>query len=229
LGHRFFVRSPDSVPSGIPQGTKSGPWLFVIIINDLNIRNTSLWKYVDDTTVSETIPKGAISYVQLVVDEVVEWSRLNWFQLNTDKCKELRISFAKNKPDLPPLMACGNTLEVVDSAKILGVTITSNLTWNLHIAEVIKKSSKRLYFLLQLKHAHVPKNHLVTFYMSCVRSVCDYAVQVFYSSLPLYLINDLERVQKRALSIIYPYVSYNEALVQAGLSRLANHHQDLCK
>ena len=44
-----------------------------------------------------------------------------------------------------------------------------------------------------------------------------------------YLINDLERVQKRALSIIYPYVSYNEALVQAGLSRLVDHHQDLCK
>ena len=90
-----------------------GPWLFVIIINDLNIRNASLWKYVDDTTVSETIPKGAISYAQLVVDEVVEWSRLNRFQLNTDKCKELRISFAKHKPDLPPLMACGNALEVV--------------------------------------------------------------------------------------------------------------------
>ena len=154
-----------------------------------------MWKYVDDTTVSETIPKGAISYAQLVVDEVVEWSRLNRFPLNTDKCKELRISFAKNKPDLPPLMACGNALEVVDSAKLLGVMITSNLTWNLHVAEVIKKTSKRPYFLLQLKRAHVP-NYLVTFYTSCVRSVCD--------------------------------VRYNEALVQAGLSRLTDHHQNLC-
>ena len=83
-------------------------------------------------------------------------------------------------------MACGNALEVVDSAKILGVTITSNLTWYLHNAEVIKKTLKRLYFLLQLKHAHVPKNDLVTFCTGCVRSLCDYAVQVFYSTLPLY-------------------------------------------
>ena len=66
-----------------------------------------------------------------------------------DKCKELRISFATHKPDLPPLMACGNALEVVDSTKLLGVTISSNLTWNLHVAEVIKKTLKRLYFLLQ--------------------------------------------------------------------------------
>ena len=104
-----------------------------------------MWKYVDDTTVSETIPEGAISYARLVVDEVVEWSRprLNRFQLNTDKYKELRISFARHKPDLPPLTACGNASEVVDSAKLLGVTISSNLTWNLHVAEVIKKTSKR--------------------------------------------------------------------------------------
>ena len=197
----------NSVPSGIPQATKLGPWLFVIIINDLNIRNASLWKYVDVMTVSETIPKGAMSYTQLVVDEVVEWSRLNRLQVNTDKCKELRTSFAKNKPDLPPLMACGITLEVVESAKLLDVTITSNLTWKLHVAEVIKKTSKCLYFLLQLKPAHAPKSDLAIFHTSCVRSVYDYAVQVFYSSLPLYLINDLERVQKRAL-------------VQAGLSRL---------
>ena len=122
-------------------------------------------------------------------------------------------------------MACGNALEVVDSVKLLGVTITSNLTWNLHVAEVIKKASRRFYFLLQLKRAHVPKSDLVTFYTSCDRSVSDYAVQVFHSSPPLYLINDLERVQKRALSSYYQSIIYNEALVQAvqavqaGLSR----------
>lgn len=43
----------------------------------------------------------------------------------------------------------GKELEVVDSAKLLGVTIRSSPSWNAHINEVIKKASKRLYFLVQ--------------------------------------------------------------------------------
>ena len=31
-------------------------------------------------------------------------------------------------------------LEVVDSVKLLGVTMSSSLSWNLHIHEVIKKA-----------------------------------------------------------------------------------------
>ena len=51
------------------------------------------------------------------------------FQLNIDKCKEIRTSFSKINADLPPLFINGQELEVVHNAKVLAVTFTNNLSW----------------------------------------------------------------------------------------------------
>ena len=40
------------------------------------------------------------------------------------------------------------------------------------------------------------------FYTSCVRSVTEYAIPTFYNALPLYLKNELLRIEKRSISII---------------------------
>ena len=81
----------EAVPAGVPQGTKLGPWLFLIMINDLSVADTILWKYVDDTTLVESVSKNETSYMQLRVDELVRQSEADGFQLNESKCKELRI------------------------------------------------------------------------------------------------------------------------------------------
>ena len=81
-----------AVPSGFPQGTKLGPYLFLIMINHLEVHETSLWKFVDDTTASEIVAKGQLSSAQAIADKVVGWSHRNRLHLNPDKCKELVIS-----------------------------------------------------------------------------------------------------------------------------------------
>ena len=128
----------------------------------------------------------------------------NRVKLNSEKCRELRISFVKNEPQFAPIVVDGKELERVTSAKLLGLTISSNLTWNEHISEVIKKASKRLYFLVLLKRSRVPRHDMSTFYTVCIRSVLTYAAPAFFYALPKYLKDELVGVEKRAMSIICP-------------------------
>ena len=39
--------------AGVLKGTKLGAWLFFMMFNDVKISNLDLWKYVDDSTMSE--------------------------------------------------------------------------------------------------------------------------------------------------------------------------------
>jgi len=65
------------------------------MVNDLDIPNSDLWRYVDDTSMAETISKGGSSTIQNDVDELINQSVVNKFQMNIGKCKEMRISFSK--------------------------------------------------------------------------------------------------------------------------------------
>ena len=132
-----------AVPAGVPQGTKLGPWPFAIMINDLDIPGSDLWKYVDDTTVSETISKVQESNIQNAIDTFSIRATVNKFELNEPKCKELRISFSTKPASFDPIVINGKDIDVVPTAKLLGLTLSGNLKWNNHVDEIVKKSRKK--------------------------------------------------------------------------------------
>ena len=79
------------VPADVPQGTKLGPWLFLLMTNDLNIPNVLTWKYIDDTTVAEIVQHGASSEIQKAANKEMDRSKDQRMHLNEDKYKEIRI------------------------------------------------------------------------------------------------------------------------------------------
>ena len=103
--------------SGVPQGTKLGLWLFLLMINDLKI-DALTWRYVDDTTISQTIPRGSLGDVQHAVTAVEDWSRSQRMQLNADKCKEMVIDFKKISHNFSALEVDEKELPVTDCAKM---------------------------------------------------------------------------------------------------------------
>ena len=120
----------------------------------------------------------------------------------------MRIDFKMNTYNFPAIVINGKEISVSNSVKIVGVTISSDLKWNDHISECIKKANKRLSFIVLLKRANVPLSDIVNFYCTMIRPVLEYCAPVFHHALPQYLSDDIEGVQKRALSIICPCVVF---------------------
>ena len=126
-----------------------------------------------------------------------------------------------------PVVVNGMLIDLVTSAKIQGLNIINDWKWNCHIDSIIKKAKKRLYSLSQLKRSGLGIRELVQFFCTCIRPITEYACPVFHDGLPVHLSNELEGVQRRAMRIIFPLSSYNEALVESGLTKLSERRQEL--
>ena len=117
------------------------------------------------------------------ISQIRSWSGLCRIESNSI-AKSVRSSeyhsFVKNEPQFAPIVVDCKERERVTSAKLLGLTILSNLMWNEHISDIIKKASERLYFLVQLKRSRVPRRDMSTFYTACIRSVLTYSAPAFF-------------------------------------------------
>ena len=125
--------------------------------------------------------------MQLRVDELVRQSEADGFQLNESKCKELTISFSRSGSSVDHITINDKQIEVVSSAKLLGVVVSDNLRWNAHVESICKKAATRLYFLkkLHVKRAiKVPPKDMLLFYTTCIHPVLEYACPLHHVVSP---------------------------------------------
>ena len=116
---------------GTAQGSVSGPYLFNLFINDLDLINcpdASLNKYADDTTMQVIVNKAGTNCASDVILQYISWSSTNYMPCNLSKCKELVLK-KKGQANPSPI---GN-IEQAEFLVLLGVTFQGNGRFTEHI------------------------------------------------------------------------------------------------
>ena len=126
-------------PNGrVPQGTLSGPKCFLVYINDLRT-TVPLSKYVDESTLFEICNRKGVSVIQEAVDIAGRRTEQNDMKINSEKSKEIIISLVQDgncRSTIPNIKIDGRNIAQVCHAKLLGVTISQDLTWNKHMESI---------------------------------------------------------------------------------------------
>ena len=171
------------------------------------------------------------SALQHQLADLVVFTDENKMKINNKKTKIMPFNFCK-KYDFLPLLhfpGCG-PLEVIYETRLLGITITSNLTWSAHVNDITTRATRKLWVLVRFKAMGGTTDQLVTVYQSRIRTTLEFGAPVFNSSLTRDQINRIEMVQKKVCAIIIGrnYEKYESALKTLGLECLDTRRTTLC-
>jgi len=82
-------------------------------------------------------------------------------KINYSKTKEM-LCGPLSKLSIPHLVINYNSVERVCGFKLLGVYISNDLSWNLHVDYICARPNARLHYLKRLKRAGLPTDRLAT-------------------------------------------------------------------
>ena len=173
--------SEAPVTSGVPQGSVLGPCLFLLYINDLaQGLECSVRLFADDTIAYMVIGNLAdAARLQRDLDRLAEWEDLWQMEFHPRKCQVLRVTKKRKENVVEASYTLrGHTLEVVDHAKYLGVTISGDFKWNRHITNIVNKANSSLAVLK--RNLRIPSKEVKdAAYKALVRPHLEYAASVW--------------------------------------------------
>lgn len=189
-----------SVTSGVPQGSVSGPLLFLLFINDLPdiLQGVDSFLFADDTSI--VAPIRSVSdhvLLQNTIDRLVSWCTIWGLPLNKDKTTLLRIARRKSSNISSfSYLTEGVPVKSLPTVKYLGVTLNDSWTWSDHILEKCNKAKQTLAFIGR-SYRQAPPESKITLVNSIVRPQLTYCSACWdpHQSRDIEI---LEGVQRRA-------------------------------
>ena len=118
----------------------------------------------------DSTEKFAFRYESYIVADMQSFPKMNNMELNPGKCKDTIVDFLHFITSvLKPIVIGATHVKTVSSFKLLGVYITTDLTWSVQCLHIIKKSNRRLYALRKLQKSGIASSDILLVYCTIIR------------------------------------------------------------
>ena len=193
------------VVSGVPQGTVLGPVLFLIHIRNISSslsHGTHSSSFADDTKIWRAVKTiEDCEKLQSDLHSVYSWADTVNMTFNDEKFEWIRYSLDPNSaPSFQYLSPDLSHIEKKENLRDLGVRLSSDLSFALHIEKAVTTASQMVGWAMRSFRSR-GSYLLLTIFKSLVQPHLDYCSQLWCPSAQDQ-INRIERVQKSMISRI---------------------------
>uniref|UniRef100_A0A1B0GL79 Reverse transcriptase domain-containing protein n=2 Tax=Lutzomyia longipalpis TaxID=7200 RepID=A0A1B0GL79_LUTLO len=190
--------------AGVPQGSRLGPILFTLFVNDLEKMrlHAGIYMYADDVCLLYTGED-----VELLVAEANEdlrsvqyWARCQKLTVNSDKTKFMLFG-GTVRPGA--ILYEDSPLEEVDTFRYLGVIIDRHLSFRQHVEDLIKKLSAVTGALRRSMNHSVGQQTRRSIYFALCHSLLSYGAMVWGVCCRADDFGRVERAQNKAVKAAF--------------------------
>ena len=176
------LSNTKSVLSRIPQGSISGPMLFLVFINDMPMyttTKTTLALFADNSKCYRVISSHTDTIsLQNDLTGITEWIEKWMLRFNTHKCESMHI-IHKKTPTLSTYIINNTPVRNVYEASDLGVITTENLTRSSRVQKVVSKANRMLGLVKRCSPVRLNIASKWSLYLSLVRPCVGYGSKVW--------------------------------------------------
>lgn len=200
-------------------------------------------KYVDDVNAGERLfihnaaslfsQNKEIKTIRAIECErrfanIVQNSKMMGMLVNQRKTQLICLSPALHSEVRSFIDTDDGRIDSSENLTLLGFRFGNRPTIAAHLELIREKFNSRSWMLRHLKKSAVPDRDILTIYTSTIRPVIEYACCVYHPMMSMSDSNDLEKLQRRALKIIYGFdCSYKDAMEKAGILTLEERRREI--